>query len=177
MKRWEREKILGEWGVREGSAVSEAERGALERDLEGHPHAGKRIRQRLRNFTVGADSYIKALHGPLPYMQRLREIHDLPDIHERRLAEAWAALADECRGDATAFERRWRATAARWSFYEVNDLIERHNRFYPAEARLPMDPRTRDYALVNGEPYRREPLGASWILRRFPPRLSAVPAC
>jgi hypothetical protein len=26
----------------------------------------------------------------------------------------------------------------------VNELIDRHNRFYPAESRLPMDPRTRD---------------------------------
>jgi hypothetical protein len=50
----------------------------------------------------------------------------------------------------------------------VNDLIDRHNRFYPIESRLPMDPRTRDYALVGGEDYRRRPLDAAWALERFP---------
>jgi hypothetical protein len=31
-----------------------------------------------------------------------------------------------------------------------------------------MDPATRDFALVNGRPYRLERLGAHWILDRFP---------
>jgi hypothetical protein len=57
-----------------------------------------------------------------------------------------------------------------WDFGEVNDLIERHNRWYPAEARLPMDPRTGDYALVNGRSYRRPPLDAAWALERFASR-------
>jgi hypothetical protein len=34
-----------------------------------------------------------------------------------------------------------------------------------------MDPKTRDYALVNGKPYTLEPLDAAWILERFPARL------
>jgi len=63
---------------------------------------------------------------------------------------------------------------ARWNFSEVNDLIERHNRFYPVEARLPMDVRRRDYALVNGEPYSRSPLDGSWALERFPAELAAA---
>ena len=56
----------------------------------------------------------------------------------------------------------------RWNFSEVNDLIDRHNRWYPVEARLAMDPRTRDYVQVGGRPYRREPLDQAWILERFP---------
>jgi hypothetical protein len=35
-----------------------------------------------------------------------------------------------------------------------------------------MDPKTRTYALVNGEDYRRRPLDAAWALRRFPAELS-----
>ena len=50
----------------------------------------------------------------------------------------------------------------------MNDLIDSHNRYYPAESRLPMDPRTRNYALVGGEDYRRRPLDAAWALERFP---------
>jgi hypothetical protein len=50
----------------------------------------------------------------------------------------------------------------------VNELIERHNRWFPAEARLPMDPRTRDFVQINGSSYERQPLDQEWILSRFP---------
>ena len=62
----------------------------------------------------------------------------------------------------------WRRTAGRWNFSDVNDLIERHNRWYPVEARLAMDPRSRDFVKIGGRDYRREPLDADWILRLFP---------
>ena len=77
-------------------------------------------------------------------MQRLQEIDSLTAAHE----EAWHAYA-ECAAEPGL----WEAVVERWDFTEVNDLIDRHNRWYPAEARLPMDPRTSDYALVNGERY------------------------
>jgi hypothetical protein len=101
-------------------------------------------------------------------MVRLREIHAETRAHEEALAAAWRALAEECGGDEGAFARRWVRTARSWNFVAVNELIRRHNRFYPAEARLPMDPRTRDFVLVNGEPYRIAPLDVEWILERFP---------
>ena len=93
-------------------------------------------------------------------MQRLRRIGVLIEEHEQGLAEAY----DELGGDPEA----WLALAERWDFSEVNDLIDRHNRWYPAERRLPMDPRTGDHALVNGERYSKAPLDAGWILARVP---------
>jgi hypothetical protein len=59
-------------------------------------------------------------------------------------------------------------------FDEVNDLIDRHNRWYPAESRLPMDPRRGDFALVNGRDYRLEPLDTEWVLERFPADLATA---
>ena len=87
--------------------------------------------------------------------------------HERRLRAAREELVASGLDD-DAFAAAWTAEVEAWSFDEVNDLIDRHNRFYPAEARLPMDPRTRNYALVGGEDYRRRPLDAAWALERFP---------
>jgi len=107
-------------------------------------------------------------------MQRLRRIDDETADHEHRLEIAWRELAAECDGDRVAFTRRWREAAARWSFFGVNDLIERHNRFYPAEARLPMNPRTGDFALVGGRPYWREPLDEGWVLARYSPELDGA---
>jgi len=146
------------------------ERRVLEVDLADSPVKGKPLRRRMRNFRPDADSAVRALGGPLYWMRRLRAIEDAVDQHKRQLDEAWHALAAEAR-DAAEFARLWRETARTWSFAEVNELIDRHNRNFPAEARLPMDPRTRDFVLVGGKPYRIAPLDAAWILARFPPEL------
>jgi hypothetical protein len=169
--RREREEILGEWGIREQTPRIARQEARLREDLQGSPLQGKPLRSRLRNFHAEADSYVSALGGPLPYMQRLRTIADEEAAHERALAAAWHAVAAEARGDAAIFARRWRRVARRWDFGGVNELIEKHNRYFPAESRLPMDPRTGDFALVGGKPYRREPLGPEWVLERFPPLL------
>jgi hypothetical protein len=174
--RKDREAILREGGVRELTPRELAEASLLEQDLQGSPLKDKPLRGRLRNFRPAVDSYVASLGGPLAYMQRLRQIELETEQHERRLAEAWRELADQCDGDASAFARRWRRTAERWSFTAVNELIDRHNRWYPAEARLPMDPRSGDFVLVAGRPYRRRPLDAAWVLGRFPPQLALARA-
>lgn len=175
MDRREREQILGEWPVRDGTVRERAQRSLLERDLEGSPLKGKPIAGRLRNFKPAVDKYVVSLGGPLAYMQRLRQIEIETTEHEERLAEAWRELADSCR-EATQFAERWRRIAERWSFTAVNELIERHNRWYPAEARLPMDPRSGDFVLVGGRPYRRRLLDADWVLERFPAELERARA-
>jgi len=160
MQKRRPEEIIGEWGVRDVTPPSQRERERLEADRELNPLIGKPLRRRLRNFHVEADNYLASLGGPLPYMRRLREIELGTERHLERLAEAYA----EHGGDPAA----WRRLAGRWDFGDINDLIDRHNRYYPIEARLRMDPRTRDFVKVGGKPYRREPLDARWILTRFP---------
>jgi len=160
MRRTRAEEILGEWGVRDVTPDSARERKRLELEPEVNPLAGSPIRRRLRDFRPDPETYVTSLGGPRPYMQRLRQIEADTERHLERLAEAYAKRA----GDPAA----WRRTAERWNFSEVNDLIDKHNRWYPLEARLAMDPRSRDFVKVGGRPYRREPLDATWILERFP---------
>jgi len=172
MDRREREQLMGQWGGRraDDDPREQAFGDSLARDLEGSPVTGRPQRYRLRNFRPTPESYIASLGGPLPYMRRLRQIADETAEHERQLAEARAELA-EVTPDPAEFAALWERLARRWRFDAVNELIERHNRYFPAEARLPMDPKTRDYALVNGKPYRLPMLDAGWILERFPARL------
>jgi len=144
------------------------EREALEQDLRESPLAGEPLRRRLRNFRPDASAQLTALGGPVAWMRRLRAIEAEVELHEQQLAEARAELAAEYGAGSDEFARRWRALAETWDFSEVNELIERHNRQYPAESRLPMNPRTGDFVLINGRPYTREPLDAAWILSRFP---------
>src|SRR3990172_8917530 len=152
------------------------EKAALEEDLRSIPLTGKPLPVRARAFRPSADAYLVATRGPLPYMVRLREIEQKIEAHEEELRHAWNALAAECEGDAARFRRRWRTVAKRAAFDEVNDLIDRHNRWYPVESRLPMDPRRGDYALVNGRDYRLSPLDSEWVLERDPAALKRAPA-
>ena len=158
-KRQRPEEILGEWGIRDVTPPSQRERDRLEADRELNPLTGRPLRRRIRNFRQAADTYVASLGGPLPYMRRLRQIEDEIDANLVQLAEAYA----EHRGDPDG----WRAVAEAWDFGTVNDLIARHNRWYPAESRLPMDPKTKDFVKIGGRTYRREPLDAAWILDRF----------
>ena len=149
------------------------DRELIEADLEGSPVKGQPLRQRLRNFRPDADSAIRALGGPTIWMRRLRAIEDLEDQHLEQLGLAWRELAAET-SDSAEFASRWREVTSQWSFAQVNELIDGHNRNFPAEAKLPMDPRTRDFVRINGRKYQRDPLDAAWILERFPPDLDAA---
>lgn len=159
MERREREAILKQGVTRPETPRDRREREALEEDVRGNPLAGQPLRRRLRNFRPAAEAQIAALGGPLAWMRRLRAIEAALELHERQLAEAY---------EQRESPEQWRTLAETWDFSEVNELIERHNRHYPAESRLPMNPRTGDFVLVNGRPYTREPLDADWILTRFP---------
>jgi hypothetical protein len=159
VERREREAILKQGVTRPETPRDRREREALEEDVRGNPLAGQPLRRRVRNFRPAADAQIAALGGPLAWMRRLRAIEIELERHEQQLADAY---------ELRESPEEWRRLAEAWDFSEVNDLIERHNRYYPAESRLPMNPRTGDFVRINGKPYTREPLDAHWILDRFP---------
>lgn len=151
---------MGEWGIRDVTPPSAAERERLAGEHELNPLVGQPLPRRIRRFAAEAHTYLASRGGPLPYMQRARLIDEEIARHRARLVEAHELYRD----DPVA----WRRVAERWNFSEVNELIERHNAWYPVEAQLPMNPRTRDYVEVGGRPYRRERLDADWILGQFP---------
>ena len=144
---------------------------ALDEDLQTIPLTGRPLPVRARLGRPTAETYLAATRGPLPYMLRLREIEQRTGAHESQLRHAWHSLAAECSAEPERFRGEWLGRASAYTFDEVNDLIDRHNLWYPVESRLPMDPRTGDYALVNGRDYRLAPLDADWILQRFPANL------
>jgi hypothetical protein len=101
-------------------------------------------------------------------MERLAEIDLGVAQARRRLERDYEALRRECGSDRDRFARRWRALARRRRFDDLNELIRQHNEWFPVERDLPMNPRTGDYVLINGRPYRRPLLGPAWVLRQFP---------
>jgi hypothetical protein len=121
---------------------------------------------------VEVDRYLAGQLQGLAYMRRLRAIEDEEARHLGELGEAWRTLADEEPHDA-AFAFAWREVASAWDFRRINDLIAKHNAYYAIEARVPMNPRTGDYA----RRWQRREYTPEWILERFSTqRARALPA-
>ena len=139
----------------------------LHQSLEDPATAGRPFTSRARESRRTLENYLRAGMRPR-WMDRLIEIERGTKREQRRLAKAYEQLREECGDDRHTFARRWRAIAADWRFDQLNELIRTHNEWYPVERDLPMDLRTRDYVLINGRSYRREPLSAEWVLRHFP---------
>jgi hypothetical protein len=139
----------------------------VKRDLDASTGLGKPISSRARMAQRSVEAYLKAGVRPR-WMERIAEIDNSIAAQRRRLARSYRALREECGGDAELFAQRWTAFARRCRFDALNELIGQHNEWYPIERDLPMDLRTRDYVLINGRSYRREPLSAEWVLEQFP---------
>lgn len=143
----------------------------VRRSLSGASGAGRPLPRASLERERSIEGYLLGQEPPA-WMRRARTIERLVRRHERELAMRRAELRERFAGDPAGFAAAWRETAQRWSFREVNDLVDAHNEWYPVERRLPIDPRTGDYVTVGGgRSYRRERLGPEWVLRRFPAEL------
>jgi len=139
----------------------------IARSLEDAGRVGKPLSRRARQTQRSVEAYLRA--GVMPrYMERLRDIDAGVDMERRRIERAYRALREECGDDVHLFAQRWGARAALYRFDHLNELIREHNEWYPIEAQLPMDPRTRDYVSLKGRSFRRRELGLSWVLEQFP---------
>src|SRR5215207_7843460 len=144
---------------------SAAER-LVKKDLDATTGLGTPISSRARLSQRTVEAYLKAGVRPR-WMERIAEIDNSIAAQKRRLARSHRAIREECGSDRALFAERWTAFAYGCRFDELNELIGQHNDWYPIERDLPMDLRTRDYVLINGRSYRREPLSAEWVLREF----------
>jgi hypothetical protein len=101
-----------------------------------------------RNFTLSVEQRLRAYAQGVPgYLRRRRRIEDL----EARLIGKLVATEGP---DPTAAQATSAEIATDLAL--LNDLIDRHNRFYPIEANLPIDVRT-GRLLDRGVPWRPLP--------------------
>jgi len=91
-----------------------------------------------RNFTLSTEDRLRAFVQGVPgYIRRRRRIEDLHDKLQRLVAsQAQPARSAEVVDGLAA----------------LNALIDQHNRYYPIEARLPIDVRTRTL-MERGRPW------------------------
>jgi hypothetical protein len=150
----------------EARIVEEPSRPGHEKNLSEHvPSALISLPERVRALAIG---------GAPAWSRRLKRIHDLTLAATAQLQGEWHRTAAQARGDRQRFAEAWQQHAVSYDFAQINDLVDRHNRYFPAEANLPMDIKTLDYVSYSGGDYRRQPLDAAWIVAQFPFDLDAA---
>jgi hypothetical protein len=108
-----------------------------------------------RNFSVPAPERVRALTiGPPAYALRKRRIEDLEEELVGGLLEHYDTLSANGMSPVEA-ERSIRRLAETARLSRLNALVGAHNRYYPAEANLPIDLKTGGY-LVHGQPWTPE---------------------
>ena len=98
-----------------------------------------------RNFSISLADRVRAMGGPPAWMVRKKTIEDIEADFLDRLEEA--LLVSDAQVQKVLGTMR---------IDKLNELIATHNRYYPAEANLPMSPETSEY-LELGKPWRPHP--------------------
>jgi len=99
-----------------------------------------------RNFTLSVEERLRAYAQGVPgYIRRRRRIEDLEARLIQKLVAAQAPAAAAVSEEVIA------------ELALLNDLIARHNRYYPIEANLPIDVRTGRLLERGGAPWRPLP--------------------
>jgi hypothetical protein len=134
-------------------------------------HTGRCVERRERESILWEGVPRENVRRERAEVRAAEELAESPLVGRplRRRYRNFRAAVDTYVAEHLGDPTRWERTVGAWDFYAVNELIDKHNRYFPIETRLPMDPRTRDFVLVNGRPYTREYLDAAWALERFPP--------
>ncbi len=107
------------------------------------------------NFKISLDARVRAAAGVPAYMRRKRRIEDLEEAMRQALVEVYQQALEDNGGDEAAAKSTMQQRARDMDLGLLNDLIDRHNRYYPIEANLPTDVRT-GKLMVLGKPW--EPL-------------------
>jgi hypothetical protein len=122
-----------------------------------------------RNFTLSVNDRIRAMAiGAPAYATRKKTIEDREDRFVGILVALHDALVPVAKAQPIA--RALHDRAATLAIERLNTLIATHNRYYPMEANLPIDPRTGGYLV-----YRRPWLPTeSWTAERLVAQALAV---
>ena len=127
----------------------------------------RRISRRTLRSLSTVEQYLQA--GVVPrFIERANQIEEQTRRHRQRLERAYEWTREQHGEDRAEFAENWMRIARGWRFDDVNDLIDEHNRWYPAERRLPLNPRSGDYLTIGGRDWRRLRLDTDWILSQFP---------
>lgn len=94
------------------------------------------------SFKISLAERVRAAAGVPAHIRRKRRIEDLEEATLLALDELYEEVLKESEGDVSRAEGAFLKRAREVDLRLLNDLIARHNRWYPVEANLPTDVQT-----------------------------------
>jgi len=145
------------------SLLNEALRGG---GVNGSP--GAPLRLQSTPMPVDQTLQIGGLLGPPAWSLRLKRIEDGRAALMRTLETAWGQHARRYAGQPEEFARRWRAYIDALDLHPLNTLIEKHNKYYVIEARIPVAYPSGEYVIPMGIEYPQRSVSRAALLDEFP---------
>jgi len=126
------------------------------------------------NFTIPLEKKVLAVSGPPYYAVRARQIEQLTDQLMKDLTINYRKMAEQFGHHPEVFSRRWKKAVESIELDMLNDLIERHNNYFPIEANLAIDPKS-EALMFGAAPWEpKEKVTTESLLQRFPANTAAV---
>lgn len=139
----------------------------LPKDVKGKPLKIPQV-----NFTVSLESKVRSMFGPPHFATRARRIENLTRKLMDDLAAEYAGMIERFREDPDTFDREWNRLVRSVELDKLNDLIEKHNKYYPIEANLQIDPES-GAPLLGSVPWKpKDKISTELLLERFPPDMT-----
>ena len=135
---------------------------------------GKPLKIPQFNFTISLENKVKSLFGPPYYAKRAGQIENITQKLMEDLTIEYASMIDSLGDDPEVFAQQWTDLIGSLELDELNDLIDKHNTYYPMEAKLQIDPNT-GAPLLGSVPWKpKERISVEGLLKRFPPDMNAA---
>jgi hypothetical protein len=100
------------------------------------------------NFKISLADRLRAAAGVPAYVRRKRRIEDLEEALLQALDELERDAQKENPDNPFGAQQAFLDAAEKLDLRLLNDLIERHNHYYPIEANLPCDLKTGEFLLL-----------------------------
>lgn len=114
------------------------------------------------------------MFGPPHYATRARRIENITQKLMEDLAIEYASMLNIFGEDPEVFAQQWKKLISSLELDELNDLIDKHNAYYPMEANLQIDP-VSGAPLIGSVPWKpTERISVEGLLKRFPLNMTAA---
>lgn len=129
---------------------------------------GKPLRVRQKNFSVPLADQVQSYYGAPEYALRASKIENAIDQLMDELSLEYTNMINKFSNKPEVFAQKWIEFIESLELNELNDLIEKHNKNYPLEANLNIDPHSGKYLMGSTSWEEQEKITKDILIKKFP---------
>ena len=125
------------------------------------------------NFTISLEKKVQSMFGTPKYAARARRIENITQQLMEDLSCEYEHMTNQYGENPEIFAQKWKELIDSLELDEINQLIDKHNKYYPVEANLQIDPDT-GAPLLGSSPWKpTEKITQAELLTLFPLHIRA----